>query len=144
MERAPNPIFFRSTLFKVEPGEEEEINPGRYGRRLAQWLREKFVDLGYPEAEIIEEDWGRCIMLRRQPFMVWIGAGNLDEDAEADYDPHLNPERITWHCFVTGEIPIWNRLFRKVDPQVVRDVEAKLRNLLESNAQITMVAEDDL
>jgi len=30
--------WFTSTKFEIEPGEDEEINPGIYGRQLARWF----------------------------------------------------------------------------------------------------------
>lgn len=34
-------VEFRSSLFPAYPGEEEEINPGIWGRRLPEFLQEK-------------------------------------------------------------------------------------------------------
>ena len=33
-------VTFQTNFFKPVPGEEEETNPGRYGKALAQWLAE--------------------------------------------------------------------------------------------------------
>ncbi len=139
----PQQVYFRSTLFRVEPGEEEEVNPGRYGRQLAYWLKDRFAGLGYRDPEVIAEDWGWCVMLQRDPFMLWIGCGNQDTDDE-DFDPYKEPERIVWGCFVTGEVPFFQRLFRKVDPVAVRKVEQQLADILAGEPQVTRVSEDDL
>lgn len=139
----PEQTYFRSSLFQVEPGEEEEVNPGRYGRQLAHWLRDRFAALGYPNSEAIPEDWGWCVMLQRDPFMLWIGCGNMDTDDD-DFDPLTQPERIVWHCFVTGELPFWQRLFRKVDPDAVRQVEQQLAEVLHQETQITIISEDEV
>ena len=51
-------IRFRSTRFRVEPGEDAEINPGIYGRQLADWLRERLIEAGEAVEPVIAEDWG--------------------------------------------------------------------------------------
>jgi hypothetical protein len=60
--------WFTSLLFKIEPGEDEEINPGRYGRRLSIWLKKQLEGRGHSIEPIINEDWGRCLMCSRDPF----------------------------------------------------------------------------
>ena len=63
-------LLFRSDLFVVDPREDEETNPFCYGRSLSEWVREKFRELGYEPEPVIPEDWGWCVMLKRQPFML--------------------------------------------------------------------------
>jgi hypothetical protein len=36
--------WFRSTRFEIEPGEDKEINPGIYGKQLAEWLKARLED----------------------------------------------------------------------------------------------------
>ena len=62
--------WFTSKLFTVEAGEDEEVNPGRYGRQLATWLKAQLEQRGYGVEPVITEDWGRCLMLSRDPFFV--------------------------------------------------------------------------
>jgi hypothetical protein len=52
--------WFKSSKFEIEPGEDEEINPGMYGRQLARWLKQRLTEKGYSVEDIINEDWGRC------------------------------------------------------------------------------------
>ena len=72
-----NGYWFTSTLFQIEPGEDAEINPGRYGRQLAIWLKGQLEHRGYSVEPIINEDWRRCLMCSRDPFMLWVGCGNV-------------------------------------------------------------------
>ena len=65
--------WFRSTRFEIEPGEDEEINPGIYGKQLAEWLKARLEESGYKVEPIINEDWGRCLMCSREPFSLWVG-----------------------------------------------------------------------
>jgi hypothetical protein len=70
--------WFTSSLFEIEPGEDKETNPGCYGRQLAVWLRKQLQERGHTVEPIINEDWGRCLMCSRDPFLLWVGCGNMD------------------------------------------------------------------
>jgi hypothetical protein len=106
--------WFKSSNFAIEPGEDEDINPHRYGRQLAVWLKARLEESAYSVEPIINEDWGRCLMCARDPFMLWVGCGNVDIEAmPADAPP--KKEDAVWHCFVTAEVFFWKRLFRKID-----------------------------
>lgn len=56
--------WFTSSLFQVEAGEDEDINPGRYGRQLAVWLKKQLEDRGYAVEPIINEDLHTDIQIR--------------------------------------------------------------------------------
>lgn len=129
--------WFTSNLFTVEAGEDEDINPGRYGRQLAIWLKAQLEQRGYSVEPIIAEDWGYCLMLSRDPFLLWIGCGNMDS-------PTLHnaiDDRITWHCFSFAEIPFFKRLFGKLDTSAaVSKLNADLYAILSAEPAITLVA----
>ena len=63
-----NEYHFTSSLFDVEPGEDEEINPRMYGRQLAAWLRQQLEQRGHNIKYIVAEDWGRCIVSADEQF----------------------------------------------------------------------------
>lgn len=98
------PIWVATSFFEIEPGEDQETNPGVYGRAFAWWLADRLRARGEPVEQVLAEDWGRCIVLARKPYLLWIGcsnrAGRTDE----------------WGAFVTAETGFWQRLFRTVDP----------------------------
>ena len=130
--------WFTSGLFTVEPGEDEEINPGRYGRQLATWLKAQLEQHGYSVEPVIAEDWGRRLMLSRSPFLLWVGCGNVDGSAEEE----PSKSTITWHCFPAAEIPFFKRLFGKPDTSAaLSKLDADLRTILSSESAITLVAE---
>src|ERR1044072_6840066 len=72
-------LEFRSDAFPAEPGEEEEVNPGRYGRALARFIAEGLRGKGFETAEPVAEDWGWQIDVANDGFALWIGCGNVDE-----------------------------------------------------------------
>ena len=138
--------WFKSALFEIEPGEDDDINPGMYGRQLAGWLKQKLEKQGYQVEDILNEDWGRCLMCQGKPFSLWVGVGS------ADAGPLEDPERapivpdkkdVTWHCFAVTELAFFMRLFGKgaeADAARVK-LDATLRRILESEPAIELVPE---
>lgn len=135
--------WFKSSKFELEPGEDQEINPGRYGRQLARWLKARLEDRGYQVEDIINEDWGRCLMCGRDPFMLWVGCGNVTdpEPDRADAGPRRK-EDVTWHCFVAAEVSVLKRLFQKIDTEAaVAKLYADLGQILRAEPEIALVPE---
>jgi hypothetical protein len=133
-----NGYWFTSHLFAVEPGEDDEVNPGMYGRQLADWLKGQLEGRGYAVEPVIAEDWGRCLMLSRDPFLLWVGCGSIHFHS-ADI---VESTEIVWHCFPEAEVPFFRRLFGKPDtgPELSR-LNEHLRSILEQNPAIKMVDE---
>lgn len=144
MTQIPERYWFKSDRFEVEPGEDEDTNPRRYGKQPAAWLREKFLEIGYEVEDLIPEDWGWCVMCSRDPFSLWVGCSNLpDYEHAREGDPPPPNDKLLWAVFPTAEIPFFRYLFRK-KPDVSADLE-KLRNellsILESEPGVTIVDE---
>jgi hypothetical protein len=95
-------LEFRSTEFPAYPDEEEEINPGRFGRRLTEFLVAELPRTGFEIANVNAEDWGWRIDLKHDGFPLWIGCGNY----EAYEDGFL--------CFIEPSKPYVRRLFKRV------------------------------
>lgn len=117
---AQSPTFlFRSDLFLVDPKEDEETNPFCYGKSLAEWVRVKFGELGYKPEAVIAEDWGWCVMLKREPFMLWVGCGNdrsvfygkVTPEQKESFKP--DGRELMWSCFIGSNTPIWTSFFWK-------------------------------
>lgn len=108
--------WFKSIKFEIEPGEDEEITQGIYGRQLAHWLKQRLEEKGYAVEYIINKERGRCLMCSHDPFMLWVGCGNMKYLKGVDEEPVLpSKEQIVWRCFVAAEVPHFVRYFRKVD-----------------------------
>ena len=134
--------WFTSTLFGVDPGEDQETNPRLYGRQPASWLRQKFLDLGYPVEEVIPEDWGWCVMCQRQPYELWIGCVNLrDYEYAKEGDPPLTTEELLWHAVPMADVPFFKYLIRrKPDVSIgLAKLDSELRAVLQAEARIQMV-----
>jgi hypothetical protein len=136
-------FWFQSSMFDIEPGEDEEINPRMYGRQLANWLKGRLEQRGYDVEPVINEDWGRCLMCSRDPFMLWVGCGNVTDYSTAQAsDPPPPKEQIIWHCFAVAEIPLLKRLFNKPDtgPALLK-LNADLSDILSSDPRIVLTEE---
>jgi len=134
--------WFTSSLFQIEPGEDADTNPGCYGRQLAIWLKNRLERRGYSVEPIINEDWGRCLMCSRDPFMLWVGCGNV-VDPERSGTAHPD-KSLVWHCFVVAEVPWWRRLlpFSRPDTAAaVSQLDKDLGAILTGAAEIIIVEE---
>lgn len=138
--------WFRSELFNIQPDEDGESNPGCYGKELGQWLCQKFIALGYENVELIAEDWGWCVMCKRDSYLLWAGCGSiLTETSSENLNPAIppgNPE-IVWHVFTEVEVPFiflksnFLRLLGKLDTRTVYEkLNRDLKQILEQEPGI--------
>ncbi len=121
-------VEFRSKQFPPYDDEEESINPGVWGRRLAEYLVQKLSEKGIKTEEFFAEDWGWYIPVQNHGFELAIGCGHrVGEDDE-------------FLCFTKPSTPVVKKLFRKVDAteQLSRLVDA-LQQILSSDAEIKEV-----
>ncbi len=72
-------VEFCSDSFAPYPGEEEDINPGRWGKKISEYIYEGLKAQGFNVAEPTPEDWGWKIDVQNDLFPIWIGCGNYDE-----------------------------------------------------------------
>ena len=96
-------VAFRSSKFPPYEGEEETINPGLWGKRLAEYLVEKLAGKGIETDEFIVEDWGYYIPVRNDGFRLAVCCGHQDGDADE------------FLCFTEPSKPVVKKLFRKID-----------------------------
>lgn len=136
---------FVSDLFRIEPGEDAQINPRMYGRQLAHWLKAQLESRGYPVEPVIDEDWGRCLMCSRDPFLLWVGCGNeYDYDTARPDDPPPPADRVVWRCFAQAEVPLWARWVKRVDPApALARLDAALRDILSAQPRIRLLSQDE-
>jgi hypothetical protein len=97
-------VEFRSDRFPPAEGEEAEVNPGRHGKRLAEFLRRGLRERGFDAGDPVAEDWGWLIPIGNEPFPLSVGCGNYEEYPA---DGFL--------CFIEPHTPTIRRWFRNVD-----------------------------
>lgn len=59
--------------------EDEEVNPGVFGQRLAEFLSNGLKSKGFRPQEPVMEDWGWIIPIENEEFNLWVGCGNYPE-----------------------------------------------------------------
>lgn len=94
---------FRSTKFPPYKGEEEQINPGLWGKRLAEYFVANLATHGLSAADPIAEDWG------------WYVPVEVDGTKLALCCGHQYGDDDTYICFTDPPQPVRRKLFRKVD-----------------------------
>jgi hypothetical protein len=121
-------VEFRSRKFPPYEGEQEQINPGLWGKRLAEYLVLKLSEKGIKTDEIIAEDWGWYIPIPNEGFRLAICCG------------HQNGDDDQFLCFIDPSTPVVKKFFKKIDatPQLICLTEA-MRQILSSDPEITNV-----
>lgn len=113
-------VEFRSSAFPAQPGEEEQINPGVWGKALADYLRAEMPKRGVETGAPYAEDWGWALPIKHDAFPVWIGCANYEEYEDG------------FLCFIEPSKPVIRKLFSKIDTtekvrQVADAIDAALR-----------------
>jgi hypothetical protein len=121
-------VEFRSSQFPPYEGEEEQINPGLWGKRLAEYLVQKLGERGIMTGEMNAEDWGWYIPVSIEGLALALCCG------------HQNGDDDEFLCFTDPSTPVVRKFFRKIDvtPQLTRLTEA-LRQILASDPEIREV-----
>jgi hypothetical protein len=86
-------VEFCSDAFPPYEGEEDEISPGRYGKRLAEFLCQSLKEKGFEPLKPIAEDWGWVVPLKNDGFRLWIGCGNYDEYPDNGFLCFIEPHK---------------------------------------------------
>jgi hypothetical protein len=122
-------VEFKSRAFPKYPDEDEEtVNETRWGKRLAEYVRDQLPTYGIPTEGILCEDWGWLVNIKNDEFPLWIGCGPVDD---FDEDPPGSDELIEFALFVAAEPKLLQRLFKKIDTRpAVEKVTAGLRAMV--------------
>ncbi|MGI8908866.1 MAG: hypothetical protein ACR2IE_20525 [Candidatus Sumerlaeaceae bacterium] len=116
---------FRSEKFPKLPGEEQRINPGLWGQKLAEYLKENLRRRGFHALQIVAEDWGYIVPIQNEEFELWVGCGHQAGD----------PDEFL--CFIEPQSPVIRRWFRKIDTTaVVSRLSAALEEILSTDPDI--------
>ena len=124
-------LVFECPAFEVIPGEDEETNPGIYGKSLASWLAERLRSAGVPAGDVIAEDFGWCIPVGSKPHSLYVAcAGTEGEGAE-------------WRVFAFAEGGMFARLRGKDGRgESLATLFAAVRHCIESAPDIRGLREE--
>ena len=118
-------VEFRTKKFPPYEGEEELINPGLWGKRLAEYLQQMLSANGIETGEIYSEDWGWAVPVKNDAFALWIGCGHQS----GDDDEFL--------CFIEPSKPFIRKLFKKIDTtEAVSHLSEALDKILTADPDI--------
>ena len=121
-------VNFRSSKFPPYDGEEEQINPGLWGRRLAEYLVEKLAGLDIEAEDIVAEDWGYYLPIRNEGFELAVCCGHQDSEDDE------------FLCFTEPSKPIVKKFFKKLDAtSQLMALTAALEEILTSDPDIREV-----
>jgi glycine/D-amino acid oxidase-like deaminating enzyme len=71
--KASSFVHLRSAKFPVLPGEDDElINPGTYGKALAEYLRQRLRERSINAPFTCCEDWGWWVAVKDLPFVAGV------------------------------------------------------------------------
>ncbi|HEY4215188.1 MAG TPA: hypothetical protein VGM84_27195 [Steroidobacteraceae bacterium] len=59
--------------FRIDAREDVHAGLGDYGRAFAVSIAERLRVEGEPVLDVVPEDFGHCVILRRRPYLLWIG-----------------------------------------------------------------------
>lgn len=125
-------VSFRSSKFPPYEGEEEQINPGLWGMRLAEYLVDRLAEKGIATAEVVPEDWGYYVPVENERFRLAVCCGHQ----YGDDDEFL--------CFTDPARPVVKRLFRKIDATVeLTRLVTALQEIFATDPEITDVVWTD-
>ncbi len=71
-------IFIKSHLFPAYPNEEEEINLGRFGKKLGEFVKNALIKNKIEAVDLYPTDYGYEIKISQFEFNVFIMTGNID------------------------------------------------------------------
>jgi hypothetical protein len=121
-------VEFLSNDFPPEDGEEERIYPGRYGKRLADFLAAELPSQGFSVRCVSPEDWGWVVEIENDAFPLWIGCGNY----EAFENGFL--------CFIEPSKPFLRKWFSKIDTKsTVERLASAVDTLLQDHGNVSQL-----
>lgn len=127
-------LLFASTEFTDAAGDDEQTNPGVFGRSLAQWLARELHSRGFSVGDVIPEDFGWCIPLQSMPRAIYVTCSSAEFDSGAEFE--------TWQVFVFTEGGFISRLLgRDTDRDRVAEVFAAVKDVLQASPQVKRLRE---
>ena len=96
-------VNFESEIFPPTLNEEDETNPGIWGKNLAVYLVKKLKSYNIQIEDYYPEDWGWEIALRNDHFPIYIGCTNEEESEKS------------FRCIFTPNKQFIRKWFKKID-----------------------------
>jgi len=122
-------IEFASEKFPAIAGESVQVNGGRHGKKLAEFIAQNLPQFGFSVSGVVAEDWGWKIQIENKDFPVWVGCGNYEEFENG------------FLCFLEPAKPLIRKFFKKIDtlPTMVRLADALEKVVQHPEASATRI-----
>ena len=125
-------LSFDSTAFPVMDGEDDETNPGIFGKALAEWLSVRLNEHGVKTNPPFAEDWGWCVELANQKYRTGLACASEDNSKTA------------WRVYAFLEPGLFGSLRGKdASVSAVNDLIGKVREVLSNEHSVTNLRADD-
>jgi hypothetical protein len=123
-------LRFVSSAFTVTPGEDQETNPGIFGRALASWVSEQLTEAGFHPGGVIAEDFGWCVPVKSPPYSLYVVC------ASGELANH-------WQIFAFSEGALADRILRRdQSTELVAGLHSTLRHCLKSSPVVYDLREE--
>jgi hypothetical protein len=99
-------VEFRSNKFPPYDGEQTKINPGLWGKRLAEYFVQKLPQRGIAATSMIPEDWGWYVPVEVADVKLAICCG------------HQNGDDDEFLCFTDPGTPMVKKFFKKIGAMI--------------------------
>lgn len=125
-------VEFRSSKFPPYDGEEDEINPGLWGKRLTEYLAQKLAERGIATEAYAVEDWGCYLPVKNDGVRLALCCG------------HQNGDDDQFLVFTEPSTPKVKRFFRTIDATApLTHLVNTLRDILEADPDIRDITWSD-
>lgn len=105
--------------FRIDAREDAQTTPGDYGRAFALWIAERLRVAGEPVLDVVAEDFAHCVILKRRPYLLWIGCAKERGDTDR------------WGAFVCADPNLLQQWMLAVQLRAdIARVQARLLELL--------------
>lgn len=121
-------IVIKSNLFPSYPNEEDDINPGRFGKKLAEFIKMLLEDSDIKATDLYPTD--ACYELRivQSDFGIYITVGNIDG------------EENIFLIYIESKISLFKRLFKKISTEnMIRHIYSIIIKEIKNNKNIELV-----
>ncbi len=130
MPQAPM-LTFESSAFPVTSGEDEETNPGIFGRSLAEWLANRLSERGIATHGVIAEDFGWCVAVASEPHKLFVACSNAEE------------QQTLWQVFAFSEGGVLNRLLGRDKAAVaLAELHGNVKDILSKEPSVSGMKEE--
>ena len=121
-------ISIQSKLFPSYPNEEDDMNPGRFGKKLGEYIQHVLEKEHIQVADLYPTDYSYEIRIDQFEFSIYVQAGNVDGETEE------------FIVFVEPTKPFIRKWFKKIPTKErVQSIYNILLEDFQSNSEIKVL-----